>query len=136
MNYRMIIQDRGIANRLSRSLDIDNSRAETVGAGAEAVAYVAKFLNDLSFDTRLKNEIEKLKPRIKARLAPNGGVLLCVVLTQNVEYGYKSFNNILIADSGFDYRSLLLRYQNLPKWTIATNSAFIVNEIYIWVTEV
>lgn len=136
MKYRLIQQEKGGMLRLGNSLSIDNSRQESMDARAEAVGWLANFLNDKSFDYRLKNETEKLKPQIRARLVPNGGVLLCVIYTQNRDFGYKSFDNMFVADAGTDFKTVLNRYQSMPKWSAGVHSAFQKMELYIWVTEV
>lgn len=136
MNYRMIVPDKGGMYRLSNSLDIDNSRTEQMDAKAEAFAYVMGFINNLSFDTRIKNETEKLQTQIKARLVPNGGVLLCVIYTQHIDTGYKSFDNMFVADAGMDYKTVVTKYMDMPKWMAGVNAAYTKMELYIWVTEI
>ncbi len=135
MEFRTIVQDRGGIIRLGNSLDIDSSRQARIDAKAEAVAWVANALNDFSFERRIKTETEKLKPQIKAKTSPTVGVLLCVIYTQSVDYGYKGFDNMYIADAGTDYKMVLNRYQDMPKMGAGVNSAFAKKEMLIWVTE-
>lgn len=135
MEFKTIVQDRGGIIRLGNSLNIDSSRQERTDARAEAVAWVANALNDFSFERKIKTETEKLKPQIKIKLLPKSGVLLCVIYTQSVDFSYKSFDNMFIADVGMDYKIVLNRYQDTPKMGAAVHSAFMKKEMFIWVTE-
>lgn len=135
MNCRTLIENKGNTIRLGNALNFENLHQQRIDAKADTVAWIASLLNDFSFDTRLKKEIEKIKPEIKLRLLPNAGVLLCISFVQNVDFSYKSFDNVFVADWGNDYQTTLKRYKARPKWDGAVNSAFTRKQLYLWVTE-
>lgn len=136
MKCRMIQQNKGGFLQLGNSLNIDNSRREGSDAKAEVFGWIMGFINNFSFDQRIQKETEKLKSQIILRLVPNGGVLLCVIYTQTRDGEYKSFDNMFVADSGFDYITVVKRYKSLPKMVAGVHSAYQKMEMYIWVTEV
>lgn len=136
MNFRTLTEDKGNIIRLGNALNFENTAQQRGDAIADVTSWIANFLNDFSFERRLKIEIEKLKPQIQSKLQPNGGVLLCVSYVQNIDFGYKSFDNVFVADWGTDYKTVLKRYKDRPKWDGAVNTAFARKQNYLWVTEI
>lgn len=134
MEYRQIVQDKGGFIRWGKSLDIDGAPRERMDARADALAWVANKLNDYSFDARVKKEMELLKPEIIGKMPPEGGILVCVIYTQSVDFGYKSFDNMYVANAGKDMRLVMADESRKSKIGARVHSAFQKKEMYIWVT--
>ena len=136
INYRPVTQDKGEMIRFGRSIDLDGSRREKVDARAEALNWFTGFINDLAFNQRIKSELKAIEPQIKAKIPPKGGVLVVIIYSQNLDFGYKTFDNLHIAAVGMDCKTVIKQYQQLDKVGNAPTYPFVMKEDYMWVDSI
>lgn len=135
--YRTVGFDKGGTVRWSQSLEVDTGARESMDARAEAVAWFANFLNEKAFDSRVTSELKQRRSEIVSRMPKGGGVLICVNYVQNVEFGYRNFENLFVANAGFDFRAVLKAEIEKPKMlAMPKNRAFQMSTNYIWVNDV